>query len=282
MTKGNNRFKEQTVLGIVTCNRKEMFEECVASIDRDAVDRIIVIVAGNDYGTYPEGLEIFKCKTSPTPVGAAKNILIREMRKNPKYQFHFLMEDDIKILNNDVFQVYIETALDSGLGFGQLSYALHGGVAGMGVRPDGIPDKLATVEYTKHKVDFYRPSFAAFTLFFSKTWEHVPGFDENYVNAGEHIHLYRQLYAKHLGLPMKAHADIFNSFEYLADIDSNHEKSAIRNAPKFKENFLNAWKLYKKHWGVMPHEEPEVDKNQLIHILNDLEERFAIKSALDN
>jgi hypothetical protein len=275
-----NRFKEQTVVGIVTCNRQDMFEKCLASIDRQAVDRIIVVVSGDDYTSYPTDVEVFKCKRSPTPVGSAKNILIREMRKNPAHQYHFIVEDDVAITDNRVFEKYILTALDSGLGFGQLSFATHGSVSGGNITPSGTKRIIKTVQYDKHRVELYEFSFAAFTLYFAETWKHVSGFDEEYVNAGEHLHLHRLIYNKKFGLPPKTYADIEDSHLYLADIDANHERSAIRNRPDFRDNFLKAWDTYKKHWGVMPHEEPLPNEERLMNILEELEERFAIKKAL--
>lgn len=273
-----NKFKDQTIVGIVTCNRKDFFEKAIASIDRDAVKKIFVVVAGDDYGSYPEDVTVLKCKRNPTVVGIAKNILWREMFQSGE-EFIFTMEDDIVITDNSVFQKYIETAMDSGI-WGQLSYGTHGGVAGGAVKPDGSANKRATVRFTKHEVDLYYNSFAAFTFTHRNIIKHMGYHDERYLNAAEHIDYYQRIAQKGLGLPMYAFPDIKDSYLYISDIESNHENSVIRNNPEFLKNFQYSWSLFKNKFGQFPTHMENPTNETVLGIMETLEANYAKKDLI--
>lgn len=278
-----NKFKDNTIVGIVTCNRKDYFDKLVKSIDRTCVKKIYVVIAGDDYKDYPEDVEILRCKRNPTVVGAAKNILWRKMREDGA-EFLFTLEDDIVITDNAVWQAYIETAMDSGI-WGSLAYGLHGGIAGGNVNPDGTPAKRATVKYTKYEVDFYWHSFAALTFMHSNMLKHVGYMSEEYLNAAEHLDHYCRvagLVGKKivLGTPMYAFPDIKDSFNYIVDQSTNHENSVIRSSPEFLKNFQTSWQIFKTKFGAFPTHMPKVTNESLLGILEELEKAYARKDLL--
>lgn len=276
-----NRFKEKTAVAIITCNREEFLHQAVESIDRDAVGEIFVVNAGNHLKKRPEGVKVVQCNRNPTVVGIAKNIALREMKKSG-YEFLFLMEDDVKVKNNNVFQKYIETAMDSGLWAGQLSYGVHGGVGGGNVAPDGTPLKRLTVQYTHHKVDLYRNSFQAFTLYHANVLNQIGYFAENYLNAAEHLDHYYTAYLKGLGCNYWYFPDIENSFEYLEDIDANHSNSVIRNSKDFTTNFSTSWGLFKDKFNCYPHEVADSSVEEVNERLNLIEQNYSQKSLLES
>jgi hypothetical protein len=274
-----NRFKKQTAVAIITCNREDFFEKAVNSIDRECVDRIYVINNGAAYKKYPDGVEVIQAHRNPTVVGIGKNVALREM-SNAGYEYLFVMEDDVFVKNNDVFEKYIVTAADSGLWAGQLSYGLHGGVGGGNVSNDGTPLKVATVQYTKNKVDLYKNSYAAFVLYHRNTLKHIGYMDERYLNAAEHLDHYYKAFLKNLGNYYWYFPDIENSFEYLEDQAPNHENSFIRNSETFKHDFSYSWQLFKEKFGIMPHEVKEADKDAVLDKLYLLEKHYARKDLL--
>lgn len=283
-----NRFKEKCIVGIVTCNRKEMFETCYNSIDKDAVDKIIVVNAGERYDSYPDDLEVIFPKRSPIVVGIAKNLVLREMynAKNVNgepYEWFFLVEDDVKIVNNKVWERYVETACDSGLVHFQLSYGTHGGVVGGSVNPDGSPNKAHIVKYSKNEVDFYSNSFAAFSIGHRSTLQQFGGgnmYREDFINAAEHLYAHHLMFKRGMGTPFHYFADIHNSFEYIQDQDENHNKSAIRNNPEFMNNFLYSWKLFKSLTGKMPNELEKMSPISLMGCLENLEKLYSNKFVI--
>lgn len=276
-----NRFKDKTAVALITCNREDFLHRAVDSIDRSAVDRVFVINAGSPFKTVPKDAIIIQCNRNPTVVGIAKNIALREMR-NAGYEFLFLMEDDVIVKNNKVFEKYIETAMDSGLWAGQLSYGVHGGVGGGNVAEDGTPLKRLTAEYSKHKVDFYKNSLHAFVLYHSNTLPHIGYMGENYMNAAEHLDHYYTAFRKGLGANYWFFPDIENSFEYLEDIDSNHGSSVIRKDANFTKNFSESWGIFKEKFGIYPHEVTDSSMEELNERLLFLENNYSQKQFLEN
>lgn len=275
-----NKYREQTALGIITCNREDFLHKALNSVDKDVVDKIYVINAGDHLKERPEEVSIIQCKRNPTPVGIAKNIALREM-KHAGYEYLFLMEDDVIIKNNEVFQKYIETAMDSGLWAGQLSYGTHGGKKGGNVNEDGSSNQRLTVQYTHHKVDLYKQSLQAFTLYHANTIDHIGYMGENYLNAAEHLDHYFTAFLKGLGSPFWYFPDIENSFEYLEDIDEDHNRSVIRNTKDFNSNFSQSWGMFKEKFGKYPHEIEDTTPEKVKLCLDFLEKHYAKKELLN-
>lgn len=283
-----NRFKENTIVGIVTCNRQEMFQTCFDSIDKEAVDKIVVINSGDRYDSYPDNVEVIFPKRAPIVVGVAKNMLLREMynavnSKGEPYEWFFVVEDDVKITDNKVWEKYIETACDSGLIHFQLSYGTHGGIAGGSVNPDGSINKAHVVEYSKNQVDFYNNSFAAFSVGHRSTLQQFGGgnlFREDFINAAEHLYSHHLMFTRGMGTPFHYFADVFNSFQYIQDQDENHNKSSIRNNPDFMKNFLYSWQLFKSLVGKTPDKLEKMTPVSLMGCLENLEALYAKKQLL--
>ncbi len=276
-----NPFKSKTAIGIVTCNRPDFFQKAYDSIDKDVVDSISVVNSGDKYEKYPEDVDVVFCQKNPTVVGVAKNMLLRKMREtSPNAEFFFVMEDDVFIKNNAVFQKYIETGLESGLIHGQLSFATHGGITGGNVDPNtGVPIRRASVQYDKHVVDFFRHSFAAFTFFHASTFRALgPNlFNEKFLNAAEHLELHHRMQKKAMGTPFFYFADVSDSFEYIGDQDIDHKNSSIRNSPEFLPNFKYSWSLFKELHGHFPTSVPEIPQEQLMPWLEQLETMYSVK-----
>jgi hypothetical protein len=274
-----NNFKQKTAVALITCNREDFLHKAYESIDHSAVEQVFIINAGEQLKKKPENAKIIQCVKNPTVVGIAKNIALREMR-NAGYDFLFLMEDDVIIKNNKVFEKYIYTAMDSGLWAGQLSYGVHGGVGGGNVGEDGTPLKRATVQYSQTKVDLYKNSLHAFVLYHANTLPHIGYMGENYVNAAEHLDHYYVAFLKGLGVNYWYFPDIENSFEYLEDIDSNHTSSVIRKSAEFTKNFSESWNIFREKHGMYPHEVSDSLLEEVQNRLNFLETHYSQKQFL--
>lgn len=280
-----NRFKSDTAVSLITCDRPEMFLQSLQSIDTDCTD-VFVVNAGGDLGISNEDLkkkynvvEVIRGKTNPEPVGIAKNRALRMMRHSG-YKYLFLMEDDVEIKNNNVFQRYIETAADSGLWAGQLSYGTHGGIKGGNVDASGNPKVLETVKYDKSSVNLYLNSLQAFTLYHANTIKVIGYMDEVYVNAAEHLDHYFNSFLNGLGSYFWYFPDIENSWKFLADIDSNHDKSVIRSRPDWNINFKKAWNLFKSKYGYYPDKIPRASIDKVMERLDFIESNYSVKDLL--
>lgn len=276
-----NRFRKQTAVTVITCNREDFLIKTLDSIDKNAVDKIFVVNAGAPLKSFIDSeIKVIQCNRNPTVVGIAKNIALREM-KNAGYEFLFLMEDDVVIKNSLVFQQYIHTAMDSGLWAGQLSYGTHGGKKGGNVGEDGNPAPRLTVQYTHHCVDLYRHSLQAFVLYHANTLNHIGYMNESYINAAEHLDHYFHTYHKKLGCNFWYFPDIKDSSEYLEDLDTDHGSSVIRSSPDFNKNFSTSWGIFKEKYQVFPHEVPDSKVKDVQTRLNFIEQNYSQKNLLE-
>lgn len=276
-----NKFKQDTAIIIITCNREEFFQNLVKSIDSESAAKIYIVNAGDRYTEYPDNVEVIFPKRNPTVVGIAKNIGLRRAKQDG-YKYLFLVEDDVVIRDNKVWEEYIKTAADSGLWTAQLSYGTHGGIFGGNVDTDGSPKRRAVVEYTTTKVDLYLYSFQAFTLIHSDHLTESVYFKESYSNAAEHLDQHQTIFLKeHKGLPIMWHPDIHNSFLYISDQDTNHVSSVIRKSPDFEKNFSNAWGEFKERFGYYPQNAPVFSQDDVLAMMGDIEGNFAEKNLLE-
>jgi hypothetical protein len=275
-----NKFKNETAVIIITCNRESFFRKLYDSIDKESVDKIYVVNAGDRYSEYPDDVEVIFPKRNPTVVGIAKNLGLRKAKADG-YKYLFLVEDDVVVTNNEVWEKYILTAADSGLWTAQLSYGTHGGIKGGNVEKDGSPKRRGVVDYDSYKVDLYLYSFQAFTLIHADHLTDSVYYREIYSNAAEHLDQHQTIFLKeHKGLPILWHSDIHNSFLYISDQDSNHESSVIRKDKDFPQNFSNAWGEFKAKFGYYPQEAPVFSQENVLQMLADIEGNFANKEML--
>ena len=278
-----NKYKDKTAVGIITCNRQNYLEELLGSIDPD-IGSIFVVNAGDPIKISPtlneKVTEVLDTEKCPTPVGLAKNKVLRHMR-HAGYEYLFLIEDDVRIKDNKVFEKYIETAAETGLWAGQLCYGTHGGKEGGNVKEDGSPNVIETVDYDKNSIDLYPQSFQAFTLYHTNVFPLLGYFDEFYINAAEHLDHYFNAFAKGLGSYFWFFPDIENSSDYLEDIDEDHKGSVIRKDEKWQLNFKKAWAWFGKKYGYTPTMIPKASKDKVIERLNFIEKNYSRKDLLD-
>jgi hypothetical protein len=275
-----NKFKNETAVIIITCNRESFFRKLYDSIDKESVDKIYVVNAGDRYSEYPDDVEVIFPKRNPTVVGIAKNLGLRKAKADG-YKYLFLVEDDVLIKDNKVWEEYILTAADSGLWTAQLSYGVHGGIAGGNVNKDGTPKRRAVVDYTSKKVDLYLYSFQAFTLIHADHLTDSVYFREIYSNAAEHLDQHQTIFLKeHKGVPILWHPDIHNSFLYIEDQDSNHTSSVIRKSKDFHKNFSDAWGEFKLKFGYHPQNAPVFSQDDVLKMLEDIEGNYSNKDLL--
>lgn len=236
-------------LAIITCDREDFFNQALESINKNEIDFLLVVDASRKsycrkLAKKNEKVDEVYCFQATTPVGIAKNKAIEILLQND-VEHLFLMEDDVKIIKEGVFDKYIATAAKSGI-WGQLSFGGHGNG---NKNKDGVVEPSEVVDYEDGiEVDFYQESLAAFCYIHRNILKHIKGFNEAYVNAVEHLHFYEEVARLKLGSFFSYFPDISKSYEYLEDIDNDHRGSVIRKNPKFRDNFENACKIFAKYF----------------------------------
>lgn len=207
-------------VGIVTCNRKDSFKRLFDKVYANKCIDYIVVVKNKvfDYGEYDPAI-IIKNNDKTTSyfvkedlgIGYCKNICLKHLIKK-QCQHIFLIEDDINIKNDDVFQYYIDTAKAYNLS--HLNFCMAW---------DSITKRFLTPSYTlcnKNgiKLNIFNRLCGDFEYFTYDALLQVGLFDaKHYINALEHAeHTYRLSLAE-LTTPFNTFADVYASNEYIED-----------------------------------------------------------------
>jgi len=238
--------KNKIGVGIITCDREDFFKKAAKSL-RNALenysDSEIIVV--NDGYERLETPNIHCVKTTgKIGVGKAKNIAL-DYLIDKDCEHIFLMEDDIEIIDPNVFNEYIKTSNVTGVK--HLNYGLHGN---HNQDAYGNPTVRKTVNYPDNtKLDLYPNLLGAFSYFHVSVLDEVGLIDEEFYNAMEHVdHTYRIINAGYHP-PFRWFADVHGSNKMLKDIVPDHEQSKIRNEANFQEIFKKGLDLFIWKWG---------------------------------
>lgn len=236
-------------LGIITCNREHFFHKCFNSIDRSKVQSLIVVNDGSRLLEPPKDVtlieNILEQGTDKKGVGVCKNIALKYLTQEQQCDFIFLMEDDIFIKDNKVFDEYIQAYKETGIQ--HFNYALHGYY---NLTKDRVHAIKCSIEYpNSKKISLYHNVLGAFSFYTRQVIEDVGLMDESYYNAMEHVDHTYQIIKKGYHPPFRWFADIEDSYKYLEDIVENHQESEIRKNPNWVENFKKACELFKEKNG---------------------------------
>lgn len=260
-------------IGIVTYNSPERLKASAATVPTN-VDKFVIVNDGTGHlypnDVYPKHAEVIN-HSKNLCVGCAKNTTIRALIQ-AECEHIFIMEDDILIKNDQVFNAYITAAKISGLY--TMAFALHGPAN----LKDGKPFPRDVVQYSKDiTISFYIHSVGAFEYFHRGVIKNAGYYDERFKNAWEHVdHSYRIV---KMGL-LPAYwcwPDIANSGDYLQEIASSEVNSVIRKTDEWKQNFQNGAHLFKHLHGYFPTEVPDTPRDVIIERLKAIKQNYGGK-----
>lgn len=272
-------------LGIVTYNRPEFFQEILGTTRFNEVDEVYVVDASGTnveqgkcrMGTVGDGSDKLRYIKNDVPaaVGTAKNLLLDAMIEDGMDHL-FLQEDDVAITDDGVFDLYIETAKQSGM-WGGLNYAWHG---------NGNKGSMGEHQI-KNSVDLddeiglvlTENGTAAFSYFHREVIEKMGKFPEppDYVNALEHLAHYQKLASYKLTSFMYWFPDAKGSENYIKDLDDgNHGGSVIRKDGEWTKNFHHANACFKKEFGFFLQDIPRATPEQVLERLEFLVENYSV------
>jgi hypothetical protein len=230
--------------GLITCDRIDFFKKSYFSISNINNIELVVVNDGNDEIIHllnNKNTDYIKTK-GREGVAIAKNKAMQYLL-DIECEHIFLMEDDIEIIDNNVFEAYINISKSTGLK--HLNYGLHGNHNRDAV---GNPTIIKTVNYGHDiSIDLYPNVLGAFSYYHRTVLEDVGLMPTCYFNALEHVcQTYRASKSGYTS-PWRYFADIHNSSQYIKDIVPDHQQSKIRNDPKFQENFMKSLDIFIKN-----------------------------------
>lgn len=258
-------------VGILTYNRPEYYRQVLDSIPRDKIGTLVVVNDGeNSYVDSHPKIDHFILNKKQKGVSKSKNILLKYLLdRNCKHLF--LIEDDILIKDPDVFTAYIKAA--SSTGIHHLCYEKvadnHKSLKFVLSQPDGV------------KIGFYHNPQGAFMYVHANLISKLGFFDENYINAFEHIDFAYNLVSKNVAPPFWYFPDLLNSQNYLTDIPGSSENSSITNKEKYQENWQKSADHFVSKWNKFTSEIEDVGLLNLQYKLIDLQTIYSRKKIIN-
>lgn len=241
-------YKEKKIgVGIITYNRPEKFFNLYKQIkDHKNIDQIVIIKNKDIDYKEKSPQKIINEKTKyfnilgDVGVGACKNQALRFLLQN-NCDHIFLIEDDIRIKNYNVFKQYINTAEEFDIG--------HLNFCGRWMpEQNQFQQPYYTINSPKYGLEFYTNLCGFFEYFTKEVLLNVGLMDERYINALQHAeHTFRICQKGYYVPGFHAFADIKDSQQYLEDLGKN---TTIENKSQlYKQRLTNAFNLFKETYG---------------------------------
>jgi len=263
-------------IGITTYNAEHRIKQSAFTVPK-WIKHFVIVNDGTPYDdtSYPEQAHIIQHEKNMS-VGIAKNSAM-EYLMNQGCEHIFLMEDDILIKDEKVFEEYIKHSVVSGIK--HLNFALHGpankkGSTGFKTLEDrkdvdGEPNPRMVIPYPEgQKIALYPNCVGAFSYYHRSVIEKIGLFDPMFKNAWEHVEHTFQTIKNNFHPPFWYFADIDNSWDYLTDIPNSIQESTIARSPEWNENFRIGTEYYKKKHGITPTETPLLNPQNVYNVIN--------------
>lgn len=265
-------------VGIVTYKAPDRIKQSAHTVP-SWVKNFVIVNDGTPYdpSVYPEHAHIIQHPHNKS-VGQAKNSAMKYLL-DQGCEHIFIMEDDILIQDENVFDKYIQSSLYTGIK--HLNYALQGpankkGSKGFENLEDRAKQENLTEPNPRHVVKYtddiqialYPNSVGAFSYYQREALEGTGLFDDFYKNAWEHVDHTLMAYKKGYTTPYWWFADINESWKYIKDIEGCIENSTIGHTDEWKENFQRGAKHFFQKHGAGPTQMPDTKPEQLTQVLN--------------
>ena len=266
-------------VGIITCNRPDYFKALWKTLPLNRIDDIVVV---NDGKPIDVILEKGEWIDNPINLGSGKT-----KTKAMKYlvakgcEHIFIIEDDMLILNPDIFDKYIEASLVSGIkhfNYGpgspfnrkqKIQFDLHN--RHLLDQHSPVNPKFI-IDYGKGvKIALYEHTVAMFSYYSKEVLEKVGYIDERFESAFDHVdHTYRIHKAGYH--PHFWHfADIADSEKYLTEAPDAIKNSVIaKNEEEWMKKVRKGAEIYQSIHGHVPNNPPLASKQEVLDFIKKL------------
>lgn len=266
-------------VGMVTYNAPDRIRQSAWTVPT-WVKNFVIVNDGTPYdpSVYPPHATIIQNDTNLS-VGQAKSRAMKYLLANEKCEHIFIMEDDVLLQSEEVFDAYIKTSLNTGIK--HLNYGLQGpankkgskGFENLEERSEQAnltePNPRQVVRYADGiEIALYPNCVGAFSYYQREVLEKIGGFDMTYKNAWEHVDHTMEAFKKGFTTPYWWFADINKSWEYIKDIEGCIENSTIGHTPEWNENYKKGFLHFKQKFGFGPTEVPDAKPEVVGNTLN--------------
>ena len=265
-------------IGIVTCNREDFYNKCLQSIPEKFYT--VTVNDGKPIQTPKRDNHAFLHNEKNLGVGKSKNILFKKLLEKG-CEHLFVVEDDMLIKNPDIFEKYINARETTGIQ--HFMFAYHGPANKNGIS-GGKPCPRFIVEYPNNiKIAIVQGCVGSFCYYTREVLEKVGLFDEQFLNAFEHVeHSYRIAKAGYT-TPYWNWPDLADSMDYIDEQMCSEHSSAIRPRTDWRENIIKGAGLFSKKHGYNPAWQncvPDTSKEKVIELLKQLKKNGIHRNGL--
>ena len=275
-----NYNKDKIGVGIVTYDAQHRIVQSAPTVP-SWVKHFVIVNDGTPYdeNLYPKNAHIIQHETNMS-VGYAKNSAIQYLM-DQGCEHIFIMEDDVLIKDENVFDQYIKTSVLTGIK--HLNYALQGpanrkGAQGFNTLEErakqdvnGDPNPRQVVTYPDGvEVALYPNSVGSFSYYNREVIEKIGLFDKVYKNAWEHVDHTLEAFKNGFTTPYWWFADINKSWDFIEDIENSIENSTIARSETWKQNYKRGVEHFTKKHKYAPTHIPDLEPTKVSQVLNTL------------
>lgn len=252
-------------VGIITCDRVNMFNVCFESLSDEWYDELVVVDDGTkEYPLKSRGAEFIRT-AGGVGVGKAKNAAIQNLL-DKDCDYIILVEDDMKFTGN-LFAEYIRAYKTTGIH--HFMFAYHGPANKAGISY-GKPVPRLVFDYgpfDELRIALNQHCVGAVTFYTRESLEKVGLYDENFTNAFEHVDHSYQLAKNGFSTPYWWWADIANSLDFVQEQKCSEDSSAIRPRSDWQSNIQQAAQYFMSKNKVSPVKVPDTPQQKVVEII---------------
>lgn len=235
-----NTIPDKIGVGLITCDREDFFKISYKALEYYSYDISFVVVDDGKESTVRDLIDFTEdgnthyIKTNGKEgVGVAKNKALKYLMECG-CEHIFLVEDDVEILDKNIFNLYIKASKSTGIK--HFNFGLHGN---HNKDLHGNPTIKKTINYPDGtKIVLYPNILGALSYYHIDTLKSAGLMDEQFYNALEHVDHTYQIIKKGYHPPFRWFADIADAELMILDIVPNHQQSKIRSQEDFMKNFF--------------------------------------------
>lgn len=259
-------------VGIITCNRPDMFRKCYNSIPFNSIHELCIVNDGQPFKHHTVFGEFIQHEDNKG-VGGSKNDALKYLLSKG-CDYIFLIEDDMEIIDPDIFNQYIKVSEYTGIE--HMMFAYHG-PANKGGISGGVPKPRITIEYTDDiGITLNEHCVGALCFYTKKSLESVGLIDEKYKNAFDHVSHSYSLALKGYSTPYWWWTDIKDSTNYIREQACSEQSSSIKTPEKHKiwmDNINESIDRFRLQFGVYPFGQGGVQSEPEEKVLNFLKKK---------
>lgn len=271
-------------IGIITCNRPEYLRNLLNSLSKceSQITELVIVNDGKPLTNFDLSFGKWIENKTNLGVGKSKNKAMRALL-DAGCDYIFIIEDDMLILDENVFNKYIDAYKVSGIhhfNYGPGSpfnrkqiiknFDLHNRHL---LDQHSEPNPRLVIDYKSVKISLFEHTVAMFSFFTREVLEKVGLIDEEFYNAWEHVdHTYRIIKAGYHP-PFWWFADIFDSHKYLTEAPGAIDNSSIANkTEQWQKNVYGGREIYLKKHGHYPNQPPYCNQENVIAKIKELKQ----------